>query len=79
MPVEDAAIGIFESINIVLIIKAFFILFLIFYIVFAFILFRQIQLMGRTLPTTAVPFLKFVAIVHVGVSAALLFAVIGTF
>ena len=59
--------------------KAFLILFAVFYSVFALILYRQIQLMGRALPTSVVPFLRFVAIVHLGFSVALLFIIIGIF
>jgi len=79
MPVDEVGSGLIPSINSALVIKIFLILFLVFYVVFAFILFRQIQLMGRTLPTPTVPLLRFVATVHIGVSVALLFAIIGTF
>ena len=84
MPIEDSAffdltgrIGLTFDIGFVT--KAFLILFLVFYIVFAFILHRQIRLMCHTLPTPASPFLKFLATVHIGVSLAVLLAVIGTF
>lgn len=59
--------------------KAFFVLFLIFYSVFALVLFRQAQLMAKALPTAVSPFLKFVAIVHIGIALALLFVVLGVF
>ena len=61
------------------IVKAFFILFLIFYIVFALVIFRQTQLMAKTLPTTLSPILKFIAILQIGVALALLSIVIGVF
>lgn len=60
-------------------IKAFFILFLVFYAFFALILFRQIQLMTKALPTALSPLLKFVAILHIGVALAFLFIVAGGF
>ncbi len=60
-------------------VKAFLVLFLVFYTVFALILFRQILLMNRKLPTPLSPFLRFMAILYIGVSLAILFMVIGTF
>ncbi len=79
MPVDETVFGFFAQINGALIVKAFLVLFLIFYAVFAFVLFRQIQLMGRTLPTPAVPLLRFAAIIHIGVALAVLLGVLGTF
>ena len=79
MPVEDVANSLFWGINFAWGVKAFLILFLVFYSVFALMLFRQIQLMIRTLPTQLSPFLKFLAIVHIGISLAILLMVIGTF
>lgn len=61
------------------IVKAFFVLLLIFYNVFALIIFRQTQLMAKTLPTMLSPILKFLAIIHIGVALALLFIVLGVF
>lgn len=60
-------------------IKAFIVLFLIFYSIFALILFRQIQLMAKTLPMALSPILKFLGILHIGVALALLFVVLGAF
>src|SRR3989344_5733671 len=68
-----------NGLQVILGVKAFFVLFLIFFAIFALILFRQIQLMGRSLPTVINPYLAFVAILHLGVSLALLFVVIGVF
>jgi len=79
MPIEETAGNIFGQIRADLIIKLFFLLFLIFYLVFSLMLYRQIQLMCRTLPTPIAPFLKFVAVIHLGVSLAILFIVIGVF
>ncbi|OGD83709.1 hypothetical protein A2165_00480 [Candidatus Curtissbacteria bacterium RBG_13_40_7] len=79
MSIEDAAETIAGNIGAGLIIKLFFILFLIFYLVFSLMLYRQIQLMCRTLPTPIAPFLKFVAIIHLGIPLAILFIVIGIF
>lgn len=62
-----------------LIIKTFLILFLIFYSFFSLIVFRQIQLMAKSLPVSLSPTLKFVAIVQIGASLALLFGAMGVF
>ncbi len=78
MPIDEAA-GIFSNLNAALGVKAFLILFLVFYNIIAIILFRQIQMMNVMLPTVLAPFLKFVAILHIGVSLAVLFLVFGTF
>lgn len=77
MLVDNLASGNF--INAVFIIKAFLVLFLVFYTVFALIIFRQVQLMAKTLPVSISPFLKFIAIIQIGVSLALLFVVLGVF
>lgn len=79
MPVDERTAPIFEIINAAFAIKVFLVLFLVFYAVFALILYRQIQLMADKLPTPAVPLLRFLAILHIGVSLALLFIVIGVF
>lgn len=60
-------------------IKVFVVLFVIFYAVFSLIIFRQIQLMDRAIPTSIGPFLKFIGILQIGVSLAFLFIVIGAF
>lgn len=77
MPIENLNTGIFEQVNFGFGVLAFFILFLIFYSVFSLILFRQIQLMGKTLPTPLTPLLKAIAIIHIGIALSLLFAAIG--
>ena len=79
MPIEDINTGIFENINLIFFAKSFLILFAIFYMVFAFMVLRQVQLMCKTLPTTLSPILKFLAIVHLGVAAAVLLIIIGFF
>ena len=79
MPVEEVTNSIFGRIEAGLVVKIFFVLFLIFYSFFSLILYRQIQLMCKTLPTPVAPFLKFVAIIHIGVSLAILLVVIGLF
>lgn len=71
--------GFLDFLSTTFVIKAFFILFLVFYSVFALIIFRQIQLMAKSLPMSLSPLLKFVAIVHIGVAVALLFVVLGVF
>lgn len=59
--------------------KLFAVLFSIFYVVFAVVLFRQIQLMDRALPSPIAPFLKFLGILQVGVALAFMFVVIEFF
>jgi len=78
MPVEEIT-NLTGKFNTAFGIKAFLILFLVFYCIFAMMLFRQIQLMSRTLPTVVFPLLKFLAIIHIGVSLAILFMVLGVF
>lgn len=79
MPIEGVGGGLLGQLELKFFIKALFILFLIFYSIFSLIMYRQIQLMGKTLPTPIVPFLKFVAIIHIGVAVAILFIVLGIF
>ncbi len=79
MPIETIGNNFTFGASANFVVKAFFILFLIFYAIFTLILYRQIQLMGRSLPTPLVPFLKFLAVLHIGVSLALLFVVVGVF
>lgn len=69
LAIFDAAFGV----------KSFLILFLIFYVFFALIIFRQIQLMAKKLPTPLTPALKFIGILHIGVSLTTFFLVSGTF
>ena len=75
---EDSFLD-FEIVGGLVVIKAFFILFLIFYSIFALIIYRQVQLMIDTLPVGISPFLKFVTIIHIGVALALLLVVLGVF
>lgn len=79
MPIEGIGNNLFGSIDTIFIVKAFFVLFLIFYAFFAVILFRQVQIMNRKLQTQLSALLKFVAFLHIGVSVSLLFLVIGAF
>ncbi len=60
-------------------IKAFVVLFVVFYAVFSLILYRQMQLMDRAIPTPIGPFLKFIGILQIGVAIGFLFIVIGAF
>lgn len=75
---EEVSGGFFQ-INSVFIVKLFLLLFLIFYAVFALTLYRQIQLMSTNMQSPLSPLLKFVAILHIGVSLTVLFLVLGTF
>jgi len=79
MPIDTTLPGFFNNLNIGFGVKAFFLLFVVFYIVFVLIVFRQIQLMDRALPSPIAPFLKFIGIVQLGVALAFLFIVIGIF
>lgn len=76
MPHDVGFLGFVSS---SLIIKLFLLLFLIFYSIFSLIIFRQIQLMAKSLPISLSPALKFVAIIQIGISLALLFIAIGVF
>lgn len=60
-------------------IKAFVVLFVVFYAFFSLILFRQIQLMDRAIPTPIGPFLKFIGILQIGIALGFLFIIIGAF
>jgi len=79
MPIVEASNNLFINLNTIFVIKAFFILFLVFYIFFAIMLFRQVQIMTKKLPTQLSPLLKFIGLLNVGISLALLFMVIGIF
>lgn len=79
MPIEGVGGNLFASVDTIFVVKAFFVLFLVFYAFFALILFRQVQIMNRKLQTQLSALLKFVAFLHIGVSLALLFLVIGAF
>ncbi len=79
MPVSQIGNNLFINLNLIFFVKAFFILFLVFYIFFILMLFRQIQIMTKKLPTQLSPLLKFFGLVSVGISLALLFLVIGIF
>lgn len=81
MPTEELPnfFGNLINVNANLGTKLFMVLFVVFYLVFALILFRQIQLMDRSIPTPIAPFLKFLGILQIGVALAFLFAVIGLF
>lgn len=79
MPVVEMGNNLFVSLKAIYFIKAFLILFLVFYVFFAIMLFRQIQIMTKKLPTQLSPLLKFFGFLNVGISLALLFLVIGIF
>ena len=57
--------------------KAFSILFLVFYLIYALLIVRQVQLMGRAISSRLSPVLKFLSIVNVGFTMALLLLAIG--
>ena len=79
MPVVEISSNFFNSLDLNFFVKAFFILFLVFYTFFAIMLFRQVQIMTKKLPTQLSPLLKFIGLINVGVSLALLFLVVGMF
>lgn len=82
MPIDERFGGfatILQSLSVVFVLKSFAILFAVFYVVFSLILYRQIQLMDRSLPTPIGPFLKFIGILQIGVALAFLFILIGAF
>lgn len=79
MPVGEEALGFLDGFSAAFAIKAFIILLVIFYLVFALILYRQTQLMVRALPMHRAPILKFIAFLQMGIALAFLFLVIGVF
>ena len=81
MPIDQQGANLFGLFNVSVDfgMKIFAVLFVVFYIVFALILFRQIQLMDRSLPNPITPFLKFLGILQIGVALAFLFLVIQFF
>ena len=79
MPIENVGLGFINNLSAAFGIKSFLILFLVFYSVFALLLYRQVQIMDQKLPTTLSPTLRFVGILHVGVALAVLFLTTGIF
>ncbi len=81
MPVDEVPNFLANILNVdaFLGVKLFAVLFVVFYLVFVLILFRQIQLMDRSVPTPIAPFLKFLGILQIGVALAFLFIVIDLF
>lgn len=82
MPIDESFKGlpnILQGLSVVFALKSFVILFAVFYVVFSLILYRQIQLMDRSLPTPIGPFLKFIGILQIGIALAFLFILIGAF
>ena len=80
MPVESVGFNFgFLDFSAAVVVKIFLLLFLVFYFVFAFVLYKQIAAMGSELTTKNVPFLKFIARVHIAVVIALILIVIGSF
>lgn len=69
----------FLEIDAIYVTKAFVSLFLFFYVIFSLIIFRQVQVMAKTFSTPLIPYLKFVAIVQIGISLGLLLMIIGGF
>lgn len=69
----------FSFLNVGLLAKVFFVLFLVFYTIFSLVVYRQVQLMKKTLPLPLSPVLTFIATLQIGISLALLFIVLGAF
>jgi len=78
MPIEDFGPNL-TFLSVIFGVKAFFVLFLIFYAIFALILYRQAQIMDKALPTPIAGVLTFIAILQIGIALGLLFIVIGAF
>ena len=78
MPITEGT-GVLNIFTIALGAKAFIVLFLIFYTMFALILHRQVQIMNGKLPTQLSPALRFISVLNVGVTVAILFLIIGLF
>ncbi|GEM_PF-1686651 len=79
MPISSEIFNIPNLLGFGFALKAFAILFAVFYVIFGLVIFRQTQLMAKALPSAISPFLKFIAILQIGTSLALLFSVIGVF
>ncbi|MEK7581662.1 MAG: DUF5657 family protein [Patescibacteria group bacterium] len=79
MPVPDVTDKLLDNFDPGVLLKLFLVLFVIFYAVFSLILYRQIQIMTKRLPTQLSPLLRFIAIVNIGVSLAVLFLIVGNF
>ena len=79
MPIEAAGFGFLNLLTVGLGVKMFLILFLIFYIIFAFVLYRQVLTMCMKLPTLLSPHLKFVSVINIGIAVAVLFLIVGLF
>lgn len=80
MPVGGDLFSSFNILGFGFALKAFGILFVVFYLIFSIIIFRQIQLMTKSLPAISTgPFLKFIALFQIGIALALLFIIIGIF
>ncbi len=78
MPLEKTT-QFFGNINMTIGVKAILVLLLVFNLVFSFLVFRQIQIMGKKLPTPLGPLLRFISTIYVGVAAAVLLLVVGVF
>ncbi len=63
----------FESEVVLFILKAATLLILIFYAIFALIIIRQVDLMGKTLITGIAPSIKIIAVVHAVFAVGLIF------
>lgn len=64
------------SLQLSFILKGFLLLFLVFYFVLSIITLRQVQIMANTLVTPLSPLLKFMAVLNLGVSLAVIFLAI---
>ena len=79
MPIDGGGLNFLGFLTGEFAVKVFFVTFLVFYSIFAFILLRQIDLMSSKLPTSINPSLKFIALVNLGISTAFIFIVGGLF
>lgn len=70
MPIIQASL--FDSAVTLAVIKGVILLILIFYAIFALIIVRQVDLMGRTLITGVSPIVKGLAIIHAGIAIGLI-------
>lgn len=73
----DAVITAIVGLGIADIVQVLAIIFTLLYLVFAFIILRQVQLMTRTLPSPISPIVIFISILHIGLTIAILILFIG--
>lgn len=76
MPITNSTL-FFDSASWLLFLRISILLILFFYAIFALMIVRQVDLMGKTLLTPVSPLLKAIAIIHAGFAIGLIFLAFG--